>query len=166
MTWHQSRGIAAKGGIAVLLNTPEIRQAGEYDCGRAAARIVLGSYKVPEADAVGMTGTLRVDKLNGTDPAEMVTWFRSHGWSVTEGSTDVPTVRHHCDHGRPVILLATLHGGGHWTVCRGVSRGRIYFQDPFNGRWDMRTTEFDAVWKDANKYGTTFSRWAVVAVPT
>lgn len=145
-----------------LLNTPDIRQSGEYDCGRTAARIVLQTLGIPEADAVGMVGRLYTDKHDGTDPAQLAQWARHEGFGVAEGFHDLDTVRHHGNEGRPVILLANLHGGGHWTVSRGIARNKIYLQDPCGGRENMPLDEFAACWVDSNRYGARFRQWAVV----
>lgn len=148
-----------------LIETLDIRQLGPYDCGRACAAMVLGFYRVPAADAASMIGRLRVCKHDGVDPGELAGWFRSEGWLVAEGWHDVDTVRHHGYEGRPVILLATLHDGGHWVVSRGVIRKTIYLQDPYSGRDKYPVEDFIGVWHDRDRYGTRFVQWAVVACP-
>lgn len=147
-----------------LIDTPDYRQLGPYDCGRKCAEIVLAVNRIPDADAECMVGRLRVDKHDGTDPGELASWFRAEGWHVNEGWMDIETVRHHGHEGRPVILLATLHGGGHWVVSRGVPRKTLYLQDPFVGRWKIPVDEFVAVWHDRDRYAR-YEQWGIVAVP-
>lgn len=148
-----------------LLDTPDIRQLGPYDCGRAAALIVLRYYGMSEADAATSAGRIPVDKHDGTDPAQLAAWARHEGWHVNEGWMDLHTVRHHGAQGTPVILLATLHGGGHWVVSRGIARRSIYLQDPATGRDKHDIDEFTKVWHDANRYGARFRQWGIVMVP-
>lgn len=149
----------------MLLNTSEEKQLGPYDCARACASIVLAYYGVQPADAATMIGRLRVDKHDGTDPGELAGWFRAEGWMVNEGWHDIDTVRHHGQEGRPVILLATIDGSGHWVVSRGVTRKTIYIQDPFSGRVKYPVAEFEALWHDHDRYGTKYRQWGLVAVP-
>lgn len=149
-----------------LIETPDVRQRGPYDCGRAAALIALLTPPsgVSEADALTLVGSLPVDKYDGTDPAQLAGWWRRIGWHVNEGWMDLDTVRHHGNEGRPVILLATLHGGGHWVVSRGIARQTIYLQDPYSGRDKYPIVEFEAVRHDYNRYGTRFEQWGIVAM--
>lgn len=148
-----------------LLETPHIEQLGNFDCGRASALINLLYNSVPQAEAAVMVGRLRVSTHDGVDPSEMATWGRSEGWHVNEGWMDIGTLKHHGDEGRPVILLVTLHGNGHWIVSRGVSRGWVFVQDPATGRDKYKADEFLKIWNDANRYGAKFKQWGIVMAP-
>lgn len=124
----------------------------------------LRTQGLTDADAVTAVGRLHVDKHDGTDPAYLATWARHEGYRVCEGWMSMDTVRHYGQDGVPVILLATLHGGGHWVVSRGVTRQTIYLHDPAVGRVKMPVAEFEAVWHDGNRYGAKFRQWGVVVV--
>ena len=162
--WREKNHLTPCCQPMALLNTPEILQKGSYDCGRTACLIVARFHGVSEADADVMAGRLPVDKLEGTDPAAISSWWRSEGWGCCEGWMDADAVQHHCENGRPVILLAQLHGGGHWTVARGISRKTIHFQDPANGRWKMPVDQFIPLWHDHNRFGAKFRQWGIVGV--
>lgn len=148
-----------------LLNTPELLQEGPYDCGRTACLIVLGFHGITGADANRAIATLPVCPVDGTDPAQMETWFRSlDGWGCSGGSIGVSTIKHHCDEGRPVILLMQTEHGGHWVVSRGVSQGRIHLQCPNKGRFPMAVKAFEAAWWDNGRHGAKFRQWGIVGV--
>lgn len=148
-----------------LLDTPGIGQLGNFDCGRASALINLTYQSVDPAIAATMVGRLRVSTSDGVDPSELSTWGRAENWHVNEGWMSVSTLKHHADELRPVILLVTMHGNGHWIVSRGVSRGRIHFQDPNASRDSMKISEFVSIWHDRNRYGAQFEQWGFVMTP-
>jgi hypothetical protein len=147
-----------------LLDLPDNRQLGAYDCGRAVALTKLLFHGVPDVEAATMVGRLPMDENDGTSPGNFAAWFRQERWKVVEGWMDIDDVRHHCSKGRPVILLAQLHGIGHWVIARGVSRGTVYLQDPNAGRTKMKSDEFARVWHDVDRFAR-YEQWGIVAVP-
>lgn len=144
-----------------LLDTPDIRQLGHYDCGRASAAVILRFHGMPDVDSIGVLGRLPIDRLDGTDPAQMAGWWRANGYSICEGRMDIDLLRHFADVGVPVQMVATIDGQGHWLVSRGIARGRVYVQDPFAGRGKYTTGEWLGKWYDYNRYGTHFNQWGI-----
>jgi ABC-type bacteriocin/lantibiotic exporter with double-glycine peptidase domain len=70
-------------------------------------------------------------------------------------------LRHHHRLGRPVVCLVRIDGGGHWVVVRGVTRSRVHFHDPADGRQSLPFAEWESRWIDTDRAGTVFRQHGI-----
>lgn len=143
----------------MLLDLPDRRQSAGHDCGLACA---LTAYEYLSVDIPELPDWLPCER-QGMSPQVLEAFLRHGGLGTVAGELqDLKELQWHVDRGRPVACLVSLHGG-HWVCVRGVSRGRVYLQDPTRGRWDVRADEFAGLWKDVDRMGTQYYQWAVAA---
>ena len=155
MGWFEDRGIPRCEDSVVLLNIPDVRQAGDHDCGNAAAGAVLAFHKV--------TATPRLATAShGTDPVQIEQYFRGLGFRVAAGEMRVEDLKHYCDNGRPVICLVHWPEGSdsHFVTVRGISRGWAYIMCPQEGSQKCRVADFEAAWRADGRL-SAFHQWAV-----
>lgn len=144
-----------------MLETEDVRQAKDYDCGAAAmdtAFRLFGIRKSPNYFRK-MLGT---NGYNGTDPRTMEYFVRNEGFKVLSGDMEVDQISSQTRFGRPVILMVTLHDSGHYIVARGVSRGRLYYQDPLVGRKSLPVGQFEDCWVDGDRFGFEYRKFGMV----
>jgi ABC-type bacteriocin/lantibiotic exporter with double-glycine peptidase domain len=146
----------------MLLDLPPTLQQSTHDCGPAAVRCLLAFHRVVAPIPVACP-------LDGCDPRAIEAHLRERcGLSVVAGQLTVADLRHLCDDGRPPILLVTWAGDAdsHYVICRGVSRGRIYVHDVFDGRKAVPEGEFLAAWHATDgRLSKPLRRWGIAAWP-
>jgi len=144
----------------MLLDLPDIRQSSDFDCGAATTNCVFTylGYNKPRKFFLQMLGT---NEMNGTDPRTLEAQIRREGYKVLSGDMAIEDLRSQANQGRPVILLVTLHGGGHYITSRGVQRGRVHYQDPSCGPQSMKVNEFKERWNDYDRFGITYANFGI-----
>ena len=140
-----------------LLDTPDVRQRGDFDCGAAAVETVLRVLGVRATAAVVLA-----DAVDGLHPATIEAALRRAGVPVQSGTMTVADLKHHTALGRPVLCPVALHGG-HWVVVRGARRDRVFFHCPVDGRLSAAADAWDVVWRDSTRSGHPFDRWGIAA---
>jgi hypothetical protein len=140
-----------------VLTLPDLRQRNDWTCGEVVARIVAGYWgarlKRPLATPI-----------DGTDPRGLEGSLRLADLNVLSGSMDVADLQYHTRRGRPVICLVTEAGGvGHYVVVGGVRRGVVYMQCPADGWVREPVASFERRWRDVDRCGTVYVRWAIAA---
>jgi len=109
------------------------QQTTEYTCGPAAALTVLYYYGNHDYDEMSLASGMKTEGYPiGTNPLNMVKFFREIGWNV-ESSLDSPAfedyasfrnfVVKHLRQGTP-IMVENVDWGGHWRVIIGYDAMR------------------------------------------
>jgi ABC-type bacteriocin/lantibiotic exporter with double-glycine peptidase domain len=142
----------------MLIDLPDYRQTEEWDCGRVVLRIICDHW--------GRTLPLFIanlsNSLSGLSPDTLDAAFWSLGFKVLSGSGTVGLLKAATKEGCPVVVLHQSDGVGHWSVCRGVERGRVYLQCPSEGRISIPTQQFVDEWIDFHFMGSVYDRWMIV----
>lgn len=145
-----------------VLSLPNILQSTPYDCGDAAMQTVLQYHKIVAPSRLA-------SPIEGLDPVSLERHLRHKlGLLVSAGSMTVVDLKHYCDVNRPPIALVTWpedDDESHWVVVRGVSRGRVYIQDPADGPQNVRIDAWEAMWHGDGRMGEQYRQWSVVGWP-
>jgi ABC-type bacteriocin/lantibiotic exporter with double-glycine peptidase domain len=153
--WHRSRFIERTEEAFMLLSLPPVIQAGEFDCGDAAARVVLQYH--------GIKATARMaTPERGTSPEQIEAAFKRIGMKVVSGEMSIADLRHFCDTLRPVITVIHWPGeaDSHYVCVRGVSRGWVYYHDVADGPGKKNVVEFLTAWRAAGRAGV-YRQWGI-----
>ncbi len=143
----------------MLLSLPPIFQQAGHDCGEAAVKCLLGYYGVTAA-------TKFATPIDGADPRQLESALRRIGFHVLSGEMTAAMLGHFADEGHPVICLITPPGeDSHWTVSRGISRGRHYVHCVWDGPLSFSAAEWDAMWSAHGRLGERYTRWGLAAWP-
>ena len=156
LDWHRARGMGEwKGDGEVMLQLPEIRQKGEYDCGPTARKIVedyLG-IRIP---------TVHATPVDGLSPSALENAFRKAGACVLSGNMTISDLRHQTRLGRPVVCLVTHKGEGHYVVVAGVGTRYVHYQCPDEGRRMELDSRFLQQWYDHSaRWGYDYKCWGI-----
>lgn len=146
----------------MLLDLADERQSDTFDCGAAAVRTVLKFHHVIASPPPACP-------IDGTDVRLIEAHLRERcGLQVISGSFDLTDLAHFCDTHRPPIVLLTEKGEScsHYVCVRGISRGRVYYQCPTEGRLSLRVPDFLAAWRATDgRLTRPLLRWSVIAWP-
>lgn len=140
-------------------------QRDDFSCGAVALSMVL-AY---DGRTVGKWIRQLASPLLGIS-AETLTAaaFAAYSGRIASGTFDTAALAHFTKQGRPVIALVTdpVGNGGHWLTVVGVSRGRVHFCCPTNGRGSQRIAEWERYWCLVDAVGNwRLDRFAVVTFP-
>lgn len=116
------------GSRTILSHYPTYQQATEYTCGPAAALTVLYYYGNRDFDEMSLAKGMKTQGYPiGTNPFDMVEFFRTLGWEV-RSSLDSPAfdtysafmdfAQSNLRRGVP-IMVENVEWGGHWRVIIG-----------------------------------------------
>jgi ABC-type bacteriocin/lantibiotic exporter with double-glycine peptidase domain len=153
MDWFARRGIRRTDEEVMLLDTPDIRQDADHDCGVAAASCALRH----DGREVGSNVS---NPVQGASPDTVEAMLRRAGAAVTSGEMLVEDLKHYTKTGRPVLCPVSLYGG-HWVTVRGVERGKVHYQCPVNGREAVPLARWLEVWRDQTTRGTPYVCWGI-----
>lgn len=143
-----------------LLDLPDIRQKDTYDCGPAAIKSCLqyiGFRKGYDFYREKFSPT----EIDGCDPRTAEAHLRNLGLKIQSGHMTIADLRFHTSLQRPVLTLIQAFGCGHYIAVRGVSRGRVHYQDPNAGRLSLLIDDFERIWKDADRFGLAFDKFGI-----
>lgn len=138
-----------------MLDTPDVRQAEDYNCGPAAMDCALRCLGIHIKERTSLASP-----IDGTHPSSIETALRVLGLNVCSGTMTVADLRNHTRLGRPVLCATDLFGG-HWVVARGVQRSRVYYHCPVDGRKSKKTEDWLAHWQDHERTGHRFINWGI-----
>lgn len=93
-------------------------------------------------------------------PAYLEPTIRRAGLLTASGSMDVRDLQYHTSRGRPVVCLIRHEDSGHYVVCSGVERGRVWLHDPLSGERSVRAGEWLNVWSDRDR-GTEYRQFGI-----
>ncbi len=122
-----------------ILDFPTLRQMDEYDCGASAMQSVLDYYGID----VGENNIIRLAKTkkSGTSTAGLKKVAKYFGIKFIEKKFSIEKIKKFIDKKIPVIVLIQAWGDkkeyskdwkdGHYVVCIGYSKTRLYFEDPY-----------------------------------
>lgn len=142
-----------------MLEVSEVKQKDAHTCGVAALQCVLRFWKLSSRGL-----SVQTTERDGTHPTMLQAALQEAGLYVFAGEIDdllAPIVRS----GKPVIALTTMHGGGHYVVVHGVSRGRVYFMDPVDGFRSMKWDDWRIIWRDRDGFANLYSRFGICGHP-
>ena len=115
-------------GLVLLPHYPTYQQTTEYTCGPAAALTVLYYYGNRSYDEMSLAKAMKTQGYPiGTNPENMVKFFKSLGWKVESSLDSKPFPDYnafkdfaimHLRQGTP-ILVENVEWGGHWRVIIG-----------------------------------------------
>lgn len=143
----------------MLLPLPKVLQTKPHECARAAVQCILTYHGIVAPVALSTP-------IDGADPREIEQFCRRLGLRVISGEMCVEDVRHFCNTWRPPICLIQWSGqDSHYTVPRGVSRGRVYYHDVDSGYDSCREIDWCSAWQAVGRIGETYKNWAIVAWP-
>ena len=165
---------------AVMLDYPELRQFGSYDCGALAIQSVLIYYgmDINETTVVDQLGTT---EESGTPVPNMIAGAEFYGLETDarQGMT-IDDLKRAIDGEYPTIITLQAwadydkrhaHGWsykekwdeGHYVVAIGYDDKKIYFQDPSDPRrtW-LSYAVLDERWHDQDSPGgTKYEHWGM-----
>lgn len=141
----------------MLAPPPDVRQAADYDCGRAVLESAFkhwGQVLPPEWAALA-------DPEDGLHPHTLVAVLRAGGFRVRHGSFRLADLKHFTDSGCPCLVVVTPPGlGGHWCTVWRVSSGAVSLLCPSRGPLVLPDAEFVEQWDDRDGEGAPYWRWA------
>lgn len=140
-----------------MLNTPDVRQAEDYDCGPAAMDCALRCFGV---HATASSLAVTADESHGTHPAAIEHGFWKAGLNVQSGRMTLADLAHHTRLGRAILCPIALFGG-HWVVVRGVTAKRVYYHCPSEGRRWVTRDRWLAMWHDSERPNHSFVNWGI-----
>jgi predicted double-glycine peptidase len=145
----------------VVLPIPDTRQDTPHGCGEAAVRCVLNYHKILAAIPRFAT------PQDGSDPRQLEAYFRRLGLHVLSGEMKIGDLKHFCNEGRPPVVLVHWDGDrdSHYVVVRGVSRGRVYYQDVETGPGSCSLRDWRRAWSAEGRLGEIYRTWAIVGWP-
>jgi hypothetical protein len=146
-----------------VLTLPDVRQAHDFDCGRAAVDTLLLFYRLP-LSAYGPGGAGLANPLQGMSPDTVEAALRACRLAVVSGTLTLADLRHYT-RSRPVLTLTQWDGSGHWVTVAGVTARRVYFGCPGRGPQSLAVADWLDRWHDRGRYGGAFTRFGVVAWP-
>lgn len=138
----------SKGSLTILSKYPTYQQTTEYTCGSAAALTVFKYYNIYYYDEMQLAAEMKTSNKVGTNPADMVNFFKSIGWNV-QSSLDSKPFKEYAEfqnfvienlkNGRP-IMVENIEWGGHWRVIIGYDSMKtdsylddvLIFADPYD----------------------------------
>lgn len=154
-----------------LLDVPDFRQNGAYDCGAAATHSVCAYFGVgpeTEEEFIAELGTTPAD---GTRPGNILALLTRYGLAVTAGqSMDLDDLAAFHDDGRPVICPIQAYGtaeeeaqeeSGHYVVVIGRGMGMVFIQDPSAGRQMVPEDEFLQNWHDRDADANEYNQYGI-----
>lgn len=142
----------------MLLNTDDIRQDSDFDCGAACLAVLLAYYGIQRPGWVRKL----CDPKDGLQPDAVKAAMRAclgSAASVVSIPMTVGVLKGFCEDGKPVLCPILVGGVGHWTVVRGVTKARVFFHDPITGRRSLPVHDWELGWAD--EAGGMFNRWGV-----
>ncbi len=117
----------------ILQHYPTYQQTTEYTCGPAAALTVLYHYGNENYDEMSLAAEMKTqDYPIGTNPANMVKFFKSIGWNV-DSSLNHKIFAEYVDfknwvvdnlNSNTPIMVENVEWGGHWRVIIGYDTMR------------------------------------------
>lgn len=157
-----------------LIDLPDVRQEGDFDCGPACVRSCAEYFGVgggrSEADYIRELGTTQAD---GTEPEAMVDWFNDIGkliCVVGPGMT-IDDLAEFTANDRPVVCPiqnptatdsdAAANKAGHYVCVIGVGMGLVFYQDPLAGRQMLAAEVFDQRWHDLEADGIVNDHYGI-----
>jgi hypothetical protein len=151
----------------MLLDLADLRQDDEHSCGAVALEVLFRFHGTPPGRWKHLVREL-VNPVDGLYPDTVVAILHSvFGVPPLRGSMEVDDLRHLTRTGRPVLCLVRCDAPdqtiGHWVVCRGVGRGRVYCQCPTNGRVSYVFSRWSDTWTDGSADG--YVRFAACGWP-
>lgn len=144
-----------------MITLPDIRQDKEWDCGRAALRIICEFYNRPLPLFIANL----TNEVVGLAPDTLEAAFRALSFKVISGSWTVDLLKSVTKSGVPVVCLVQMDGIGHWVVVKGVQRNRVYSQCPANGPTSTIIEQWDREWVDYHHSGSTYDRYGIAVYP-
>jgi len=145
-----------------LLETPDIRQRSDHDCGAAAFK-TLFRYHYPRKPLPDWGELADPERGVGPDALELFTRKEFPDCHL-RARLDLRALRYHATH-TPVICLITVAPDlDHWTVVRGVTAHRVHAQCPDAGRLSYTHADWLGRWRDATS-GSIYTRLAITGWP-
>lgn len=158
MCWRESRGLpACEGEDVPLLDTSDFRQTTPHSCGSGAFHILYRFHfpKKPLPD----WGEL-ADPVRGIGPDTLELFVRKEFRNVTVGHIDLPHLRFLAARTPVLCIITNGFESDHWFAVRGVTRERVYVQDPDSGRHSYTHAEWGRAWRDSTA-GGIYERFAL-----
>ncbi len=135
---------------------PDFRQTDDYGCGLVC---VDGTFRFFGVRASAALEGLASD-LDGTHPTAIETVLRKCGLHVQSGRMGLADLRHHTSWGRVVLAPVNLYGG-HWVTVLRVTRARVHYHCPIQGRRRCGPDEWLDIWNDSTRAGHAYDRWGI-----
>ncbi len=143
----------------MILDVPDVRQRHDFDCGAACLETVFRFHGLPKPRWVSALAT----PIDGMSPETVRAVASAVFGSVVSGHLTVGLLDGFVRDGKPVIAHATFADGiEHWVVVVGVTRARVHFHCPTDGRDSLSLADWDAVWRDD---GGRYRRYGVTGWP-
>lgn len=145
-----------------LLDTPQILQRSDHDCGAAAFK-TLFRYHYPRKPLPDW-GEL-ADPERGIQPDTLELFARKEFPDCHfRAKLDLRALRFHTEQ-TPVMCLITITPTlDHWVCVRGVTPHRVHVQCPTSGRLSYSHEEWLLRWRDATS-GGIYTRIAITGWP-
>jgi len=154
---------------------PLVEQSEMYDCGAASSRSVAELYEMCAGwSELDFITALESDATIGTEPADIVAFFRHRGCQVWNGPHWAPTdLWRHVRAGRPVIccIQGMTFGNerdrenfdnGHWVVVDHLTVDGVRYMDPATGGHEYATwSDWLRNWRDRGADGTSYERYGI-----
>ena len=138
-----------------LLDVPDTRQRGDYDCGAACVDAVAAFFGKRKRGPAALA-----NPIQGMSPDTVEAVLRSLGFGILSGAMTVADLGHLTATGRPVLCPVADHGG-HWLVVRGVARDKVHVMDPDAGFRRVPRDGWLAGWRDVSRSGHRYDRWGI-----
>ncbi len=151
---------------AELLDLPDLRQEGDFDCGPAAVQAVCQFFGVGPASRAEYVEALGTTRERGTSPAAVLDLLSRTGLAATaKAGLTVADLARFFAAGHPV--LCPVQAGdpgqetGHWVAVIGVGLGQVFVHDPAAGRRRVSEEEWLSRWHDRDASGAGCERFGI-----
>lgn len=161
--------LVAAASPGVWLDVPFVKQ-GMDGCGAASIAMVMQYWQQqqkrsenPNAEYSHIQQVLLSRASHGIFASDMEHYFRENGFSAFSFTGDWPTINHHLEKGRPLIvaLKPGAHLPLHYVVVAGVNEEArvVLINDPAQRKLLKEdVSRFEREWKGTD-------RWTLLAVP-
>lgn len=137
-----------------MLEIPFYKQKEDYTCGPVTIKMVLGFYGVKES-VENLKNKCHVSETKGTTRANMIKVLKNFGLYVhAHADASLEEVGELLKKGKAVVVnfREPSSNEGHYAVARGISGGKIFLRDPYNGAdFSLKIKEFTAGWHGYHK---------------
>lgn len=154
---------------AELLDVPDLRQEGDYDCGPAATQAVCQFFGVGPATRAEYADALDTTSAGGTRPAAILDLLSRTGLATTAKSAlEVADLARFFASGHAVLCPVQAgepvgSSSGHWVIVIGVGLGQVMIHDPAAGRRMVSEENWLAGWHDQDRDGQIYDRYGIAA---
>ena len=158
-----------------MIDFPELKQSGDYDCGALAIQSVLNYYGVDVREDL-IAKEAKTTKEKGTPIRGVVDFLKKYDLKVIAKKMKINDIIDYIEKDIPVIMLLQawwnkknidykkVYNCGHYVVAIGYDSKRLYFEDPYKlERTYLEYGELKKRWHSLDDKNKKINNFAIAA---